>query len=146
MRQCPTMENNSLDMKNGPNCGDGSSSGSVRGLSPRGSSSHLHTHQQQFNSTQIHLPTQQQQQQQQHHHLSSNGSGMVAGAAHRMPSPGASMRVPPLMSAVSPMTAPVAQVAPVPRGFDHTQTQSMSQVFKNYVCKKLISTIILSKN
>ena len=115
-------------MKNGPNCGDGSSSGSVGGLSPRGSSSRLHTHQQQFNSAQIQLPTPQQQQQHPHH--SSNGSGMLAGAAHRMPSPGASMRVPPLMTAVNPMAAPVAQVAPVPRGFDHTQAQSMSQVLK----------------
>ena len=126
------MEMNSHDMKN---CGDGSSSGSVRGLSPRSTNSLLHTHQQEFNSTQIQLSTQQQQQQ--HPHPSPNGSGMVAGASHRMPSPAASMRVPPLMTAVSPMSAPVAQVAPVPRGFDHTQSQSMSQVSKTEFLSEL---------
>ena len=133
MRQCPTMENNSLDMKNG--VGDGSSSSSVRGLSPRGSHSqrlHPQHQQQQFSSSAQQLQLQPTQQQQHPRPSSNNGAGMVAGAAaqHRMPSPGASMRVPPLMSAVSPMTAPVAQVAPVPRGFDHTHTQSMSQVLE----------------
>ena len=32
------------------------------------------------------------------------------------------------------MTAPVAQVAPVPRGFDHNQNQPMSQVKKSVFC------------
>ena len=128
IRQGLSMESNSNDIQNGPNSGTGSASGSVRGLSPRESTPRLHTTHQQFNSAQIQL--QQAQQQQQHSQQPpSNGSiGMVGGTTHRMPSPAPSMRVPPLMSAVSPMTAPVAQVAPVPRGFDHTQTQSMSQV------------------
>ena len=116
------MESNSNDSMNGTNSRDGSSPGSVRGLSPRGNTPHIHTHQQ-FNTTQIQLSPQPQQ------HPPSNSPGMVAGAVqHRMTSPAPSMRVPPLMSAVSPMTAPVAQVAPVPRGFDHNQTQSLSQV------------------
>jgi len=126
IRQCPSMENNIHDIQNGPHCGDGSASGSVGGLSPRENTPRLLTTHQQFNSTQIQMPTQSRQ----HNSTTpSNGSvGMVGVASHRMPSPAPSMRVPPLMTAVSPMTAPVAQVAPVPRGFDHTQTQSMSQI------------------
>ena len=121
------MDCNTNDSMNGPNSGDGSSSGSIRGLSPRGNTPCLHTHQQ-YNTTQIQLSPQPQQ----HSHIPSNGPGTVGGAAqHRMTSPAPSMRVPPLMSAVSPMTAPVAQVAPVPRGFDHTQNQSLSQVCRN---------------
>ena len=122
------MEGNTNDNMNGLNSGDGSSSGSIRGLSPRGNTPRLHPHQQ-YNTTQIQLSPQPQP----HSHLPANGPGTVGGAAqHRMTSPAPSMRVPPLMSAVSPMTAPVAQVAPVPRGFDHTQTQSLSQVYKHY--------------
>ena len=121
-RQSTAMENNANEYKNGSICGDGSSSNSsARGLSPRGPGNH--NNHSQFNSTNIQLPSQP--------HPPSNSSGIMAGgSAHRMPSPAPSMRVPPLMSAVSPMTAPVAQVAPVPRGFDHNQNQPMSQVDK----------------
>lgn len=130
IRQCQPMDSNTNDSMNGTNSGDGSSPASGRGLSPRGNTPRLHTHQQ-FNTTQIQLSPQQQQQQ--HSHPPANGPGIVGGGAqHRMTSPAPSMRVPPLMSAVSPMTAPVAQVAPVPRGFDHMQTQSLSQVYRNY--------------
>ena len=122
-RQCTAMENNANEYKNGSICGDGSSSSSsARGLSPRGPGHH--NNHSQFNSTNIQLPSQP--------HPPSNSSGIMAGgSAHRMPSPAPSMRVPPLMSAVSPMTAPVAQVAPVPRGFDHNQNQPLSQVDKS---------------
>ena len=122
-RQCTAMENNANEYNNGSICGDGSSSNSsVRALSPRGPGHH--NNHSQFNSTNIQLPSQP--------HPPSNSSGIMAGgSAHRMPSPAPSMRVPPLMSAVSPMTAPVAQVAPVPRGFDHNQNQPMSQVDKS---------------
>ena len=121
------MENNAHELKNGSICGDGSSSSSsTRGLSPRGPNHHNHL---QFNSANMQLPSQQSQ------HPPSNSAGMMAGgAAHRMPSPAPRMRGPPLMSAVSPMTAPVAQVAPVPRGFDHNQNQPMSQVKKSVFC------------
>ena len=116
------MENNAHELKNGPICGDGSSSSSsTRGISPRGLNHHNHS---QFNSANMQLPSQ--------HPPSNSAPGMMGGgAAHRMTSPAPSMRVPPLMSAVSPMTAPVAQVAPVPRGFDHNQNQPMSQVKKS---------------
>ena len=119
-RSGASIENNANELKSGSICGDGTSSNSsTRGLSPRGLNHH--NNHSQFNSSNIQLPSQP--------HPPSNTSGLMAGgSAHRMPSPAPSMRVPPLMSAVSPMTAPVAQVAPVPRGFDHNQNQPMSQV------------------
>ena len=110
------MENNTNEYKNGSIYGDGSSSNSsTRGLSLRGPN-HPINHSQ-FNSKNIQLPTQQH-------------PPIAGGTAHRMPSPAPSMRVPPLMTAVNPMTAPVAQVAPVPRGFDQNQNQPISQVEK----------------
>ena len=121
-RQCLPMDNNSNDNKLTSNPIDGRS---ARGLSPRDNNAQSVHANQQYNSTQIQLPNQSQQV---HSHTPNAGSGIVPGTVHRMPSPAASMRVPPLMSAVSPMTAPVAQVAPVPRGFDHSQNQNMSQV------------------
>ena len=116
------MDNNSNDNKLTSNPIDGRS---ARGLSPRDNNPQGVQANQQYNSAQIQLPNQSQQV---HSHAPNAGSGIAPGAVHRMPSPAASMRVPPLMSAVSPMTAPVAQVAPVPRGFDHSQNQNMSQV------------------
>ena len=121
-RQCLPLDNNSTDNKVTSNPIDGRS---ARGLSPRDNNSQSVHANQQYNSTQIQLPNQTQQV---NSHTPNAGSGIVPGTVHRMPSPAASMRVPPLMSAVSPMTAPVAQVAPVPRGFDHSQNQNMSQV------------------
>ena len=121
-RQCLPLDNNSTDNKVTSNPIDGRS---ARGLSPRDNNAQSVHPNQQYNSTQIQLPNQTQQV---NSHTPNAGSGIVPGTVHRMPSPAASMRVPPLMSAVSPMTAPVAQVAPVPRGFDHSQNQNMSQV------------------
>ena len=125
MRQSLPITNTTNDNINHNGAGDISSASSIRGISPRGSTPYLHMQQQThpLNTTQKSLSPQPQP-----HPPPPPSNMMTSAVPHRMTSPSPNMRVPPLMSAVNPMTAPVAQVAPVPRGYDHGQSQSHSQV------------------